>query len=129
MDYKKEFEDKINGFIEYHNFKFIDFSNNELIVEAPIEDNSLNPYGMVHGGLLFGLMDTCAGLHVFLETKREAVTISSNINYVKACKGSKIVAKSKPIKIGKNISIIEVYAYNDKGEIVTNGSFNFYFIN
>lgn len=129
MDYKKEFEDKINGFIEHHKFKFIDFSDNELIIEAPIEDIGLNPYDMVHGGLLFGLMDTCAGLHVFLQTKREAVTISSNINYVKACKGSKIVAKSKPIKIGKNISIVEVYAYNDKGELVTTGSFNFYYIN
>ena len=129
MDYKKEFEDKINGFIKHHKFKFIDFSNNELIVEAPIENDGLNPYGMVHGGLLFGLMDTCAGLYVFLETKRKAVTISSTINFVKACKGNKIVAKSKPVKIGKNISIVEVYAYNDKGEIVTTGSFNFYYIN
>lgn len=129
MNYKEEIENKINGFIKYHNFKFISFENNECIIEAPIEEIGMNPYGMVHGGLLFGLMDTCAGLHTLLETKREAVTTNSTINYIKACKGSKIVAKTKPIKIGKNLAVIEVNAYNDKDELVTTGIFDYYFIN
>ena len=129
MDYQELMKDKINGFIKYHNFKFIDFKDGECIIEAPIEEIGMNPYNMVHGGLLFGLMDTCAGLHVLLETKREAVTTSSTINYIKACKGSKIIAKSRSIKTGKNIAVIEVNAYNDKDELVTTGIFNYFYIN
>ena len=117
-----------NGFIENNDYKFVEYKDNQLIVEAKLNDYSLNPYKIAHGGFIYGLMDTCAGLHILLETNKKAVTISSSINYVKACKGSKLIAKSKPIKIGKNICIIDVYAYNDKDEIVTTGTFNFYFI-
>ena len=73
-------------------------------------------------------MDTCGGVHLMLETNRKVVTISSNVNYIKACNGSKIIAKSKSIKIGKNICVIEINVYNDKDELVTTGVFNYYYI-
>ena len=124
----EELDLKTSGFIKNHDFKFIEYKDNCCIIEAPINEISLNPYDIVHGGLIYGLMDTCSGVHVFLETKRNVVTTSGNINYIKKCKGSKIIAKSKQIKIGNNISIIEVNAYNENNEIVATGIFNFYFI-
>ena len=120
---------KIDGFMKNHNFKFVSYDNNECILEAPINDKALNPYKISHGGFIYGLMDTCGGLHIFLETDKKAVTISSNVNFIKPGVGKKLIAKSKTIKIGKNISVIEVNAYNDLDDLVATGTFNFYYIN
>ena len=116
------------GFIKNHNFKILEYKNNQCIIEAPIVEECLNPHKIVHGGFLYGLMDTCGGVHLMLETNRKVVTISSNVNYIKACSGSKIIAKSKSIKTGKNICVIEINVYNDKDELVTTGVFNYYYI-
>ena len=125
----EEFNDlEINGFIKNHNFKLISYDNEECIIEAPIDENSLNPYDIVHGGLIFGLMDTCSGVHIYLETKRKVVTTSSNINFLKPGTGEKLIAKSKTIRIGNSLSVIEVNLYNDKNDLISTGVFNYYFI-
>ena len=129
---KKEYIDQLNseakGFIKTHELKVVDYKDNQCISEAPLLECSLNPYGIAHGGFIYGLMDTCGALHIFFETKKRVVTTNSNVNFIKPCKGSKVVAKTKAIKIGKNICVIEVNAYNDKDELLTTGVFNYYYI-
>lgn len=119
---------KLDGFMKEHDFKLINYDNHECVIEAPITEKVLNPYKMSHGGFIFGLMDTCGGLHIFIETKRKVVTTSSNINFIKPGLGKKLIAKSKEIKIGKNISVIEVNAYNDIDDLIATGVFNYYYI-
>ena len=125
----KELDIELNGFMKDHDFKLINYDNNECVLEAPINEKTLNPYDMAHGGLIFGLMDTCGGMHVILETGRKVVTISSSINFIKPGMGNKLIAKSKAIKIGKNLCVIEVNTYNDIDNLVATGVFNFYYIN
>lgn len=125
----EEFNDlKINGFIKNHNFKLVSHNNGECTIEAPIDENSLNPYDIVHGGLIFGLMDTCGGVHIYLETKRKVVTTSSNINFLNPGTGERLIAKSKTIRIGNSLSVIEVNLYNDSDNLIATGVFNYYFI-
>ena len=125
----EDFKDlKIDGFMKEHNFKLVSFDTKECVLEAPITDTSLNPYKITHGGFIFGLMDTCGGVHLLLETKRKVVTTSSNVNFLKPGIGKKIIVKSTPIKIGKILSVMKVDAYNDKEDLIATGTFNFYYI-
>ena len=130
---KNNLDDKllfdVGGFIKLHKYELVSFDNSLCVLSAPIINDSLNPYGMAHGGFIYGLMDSCAGIHIALETKRNAVTTSSSLNFIKASKGSKIIAKSKIIKAGKTISTIEVSTYDDKDQLVAIGIFNYYYIN
>ena len=118
-----------DGFIKENDFKLINYKDHECVIEAPITEKVPNPYKVSHGGFVFGLMDTCGGVHIMIETKRKAVTISSSINFIKPGLGKKLIAKSKEIKIGKNISVVEVNAYNDNDDLIATGVFNYYYIN
>ena len=128
MDYIDKLNNEASGFIKNHELKIVEFKDDQCICEAPLIECSINPYGIAHGGFIYGLMDTCGAVHIFLDKNKRVVTTNSSVNFIKPCSGSKIVAKSKAIKIGKNICVIEVNSYNDKDELVTTGVFNYYFI-
>lgn len=46
------------------------------------EDHHLNPYGVVHGGMLFSFADLFLGRIVVAATKRACTTIKLNAEYV-----------------------------------------------
>ena len=74
------------GFIKYNNIKLIDYDKESATMEVNITENSLNPYGIVHGGLIFTLADTSMGV-ITRATGKIAVTLNSQINYLLPAKG------------------------------------------
>ena len=98
---------KNNGFIENNNYKLVYEEQGYAVLEADITDTSLNPYNTAHGGFIFGLADTAAGIaaHSF---GRNAMTVNANIEYLHAITSKKIKAEAKCIKNGKTISVFDV---------------------
>jgi len=130
MDYEdiiNEMENKI-GFYKYNNFHILDCESDVFSMRADITENSLNPYGFPHGGLIFGLGDTAMGM-LARRTGTKAVTRSANITYLKPAIGEYIVAKAEMIKCGKNACCIKAEIYNDKNEVVAVMTGDYYFIN
>ena len=82
---------------------------------------------MVHGGFLFGLADTAAGVAARSSGKK-AVTLSSHIEYLHACHGSKIKAVVEAVKIGKNVSVYEVSIYDEKEVMVAKATVDYFYI-
>ena len=67
----------------FENFQEELFETGHVIVTTEVVEKSLNYFGNAHGGYLFTLCDQVAGL-VALSTGDYAVTLQSNINYLKA---------------------------------------------
>lgn len=118
---------KINGF-DYINGIVIDEANKE-IVKAHIEvsEKSNNPWGIVHGGAIFGLADTAIGVLCYADDKK-CVTIDANINYLKPCKKAARVEATK-IKTGKTIGVYKAEVYNEEDELSAVMTSNYYNIN
>ena len=116
---------KINGF-DYNNDIVIDEVSEDLVVaHVDATEKSLNPWGIVHGGIIFGLADIATGVLCYAN-KQKGVTIDGNINYLKPCK-EKVIAKATKIKVGKTIGAYKVDIYNEKNElaaIMTSNYFN-----
>lgn len=116
-----------NGFIENHDIKIVSLTEEEAVLEYIIKESGLNPQKIVHGGLIFGLADTCAGT-LGCTTGRFPLTTSANMNYLRPSTGTKLVAVAKPLKVGKNIGYYTVDVFNDEEELVANASVNMFFI-
>lgn len=115
------------GFISNNNIKVEEVKENYAKLSSTIEEKSLNPYGIVHGGLLFGLADTAMGIAA-KTTGKSAVTINSQIDYLKPGKGSKIIAIAEALKVGKTISVYKCNIYDEKEELISSVTGTFYFI-
>lgn len=128
LTYGKKYINSVGGFIKNNHYSLVDLKQNYCVMEAEVTDDSLNPYGMVHGGFLFGLADTAAGVAA-RSTGKKAVTLSSHIEYLHACYGSKIKAVVEAIKIGKTVSVYQASIYDDQDCMVARATVDYFYIN
>lgn len=119
--------DSFGGFIKNNNYKLIDIDDGYCEMEAMITETSMNPYGICHGGFLFGLLDTCCGICAASDG-RGCLTVNSSINYLKAVTGEKVKVIGKTIKNGKKIAVIEANIYDDQDRVVCNGTVTYCFV-
>ena len=123
----KKYMSKVEGFIQNNHYQLVDIRPDYCVMEAEVCDESLNPYGMVHGGFLFGLADTAAGV-IALSSGRKAITLSSHIEFLHACHGNKIKAVVEAVKVGKSISVYEAFIYDDKDVEVAKAIIDYFYI-
>lgn len=113
---KKRIE-KEDVFFKHNNFHIIEASKDKVILKANITNNSLNAYGIIHGGTMFSLGDEAMGVLAFL-TGRKAVTLNASINYLKPGKGSFITCTAELVKSGSKTAYARAYLYNEKEELI-----------
>ena len=126
-----EILNKDNGFIRNNKYNIIKVEENYCELEGIINETSYNNMNVVHGGYIFGLADTAAGIaaltNVF-DTNTSIVTVDANINYFKPGKGERLVAKASVIKPGRTLSVVEIEIFNDNNDLVAKATMTFYYI-
>lgn len=126
-EYAKKRVKECKGFIEANNYEVIRVLPNYCELEGKITETSTNHLNIAHGGFIFGLADTAAGIAAMTDG-RNAVTINSSINYLKASKGSKLTAIAKCIKNGKNVVFFEVSIYDEKNNLTSVANITYQYI-
>jgi acyl-CoA thioesterase len=126
-----EFLKNDKGFIGNNNYNVIKVEKNCCELEGVISGTSYNNMNIVHGGYIFGLADTAAGIAALSSvfgSDVNIVTVDANINYFKPGKGERLVAKANVIKPGKTLSVVEVEIYNDNNDMIAKSTMTFYYI-
>lgn len=93
--------------------------------EMGISDNEKNYMGMLHGGAFFTIADVVAGLCVSYYGE-QCVTLSSNLNYLKAAAAGKIIARSTLSRRGRKICVCEIRIISEEGTLLCTGTFTMY---
>ena len=114
------------GFIKNNNYRLVKLEDDYCEFEGIITDTSLNPYGIAHGGYIFGLADTAAG--TLAATKGNAYTLDSSIDYFRPCKGNKLTAKCHVIKGGKKVTCLDVEVFDEEGKMTAKAKINYFYI-
>lgn len=127
MNYQELLNDMENkpGFFKNNNFHVVEATEENCVVRADLTENSLNPYKIAHGGIIFGLGDVVMGM-LARTTGSKAVTLSANINYLKPGTGSYLTAKAEMIKKGNTTCVLRANIYNDKEELIATMDSNYY---
>ncbi len=84
----------------------------------------LQPYGIVHGGVLATLIDTATFWAVFMRIPEDAglVNIDLKLNYLKPVISGKLKADGHAIRSGNTISYAEANVYDSNGVLVAHGT-------
>lgn len=85
-----------------------------------------NPMGIVHGGCIYTMADTVAGMAA--NTHGESVvTTSSSINFLAPANDTKtVMVEATEVRYGRKVSVYEVKVFNDEDEVLALGTFQFY---
>jgi 1,4-dihydroxy-2-naphthoyl-CoA hydrolase len=77
--------------------------------------------GLMHGGALMALADSCGGVCAFLNLPEGAVgtgTIESKTNFLRAVRQGTVTAKTRPLHAGRTTIVLETALFRDDGSLV-----------
>lgn len=117
----------MDGFIKYNNISVVKTDKFECILKADITENSLNPYGIIHGGLIFSLGDTVMGTHVKV-LGRTGVTLNASVDYLAPGKGKVLTATSEVIKMGSTTAVLRACIKDENNKLIATMGATYYFL-
>jgi uncharacterized protein (TIGR00369 family) len=126
-------DDYINKLIEMVNtspypqhlrMQLVSISIDQAKVKLKTEQCHLQPFGIVHGGVLATLIDTATFWSVFLRLPENAglVNIDLKLNYLKSVSTGLITAQGRCIRAGRSINYAEASVKDKKGNILAHGT-------
>ena len=77
--------------------------------------------GLLHGGALMALADTCGGVCAFLnlpEGARGTATVESKTNFLRAVREGTVTANTRPLHVGRTLVVLETELTRDDGSLV-----------
>lgn len=119
--------DEFPGFSKHNNIKLEELTDDKAVLYIEMDENSYNPSNIAHGGLVYGLADQAMGTMAYA-SGRKVVTIDSNINFMKPCKGKIMKCIATPVKVGKAIGFYKADVYNEKEELAATATGTYFFL-
>lgn len=102
--------------------KFEHVSRSEMRATMPVNENTIQPMGILHGGASVALAETLASIGGYLNLKDESklvVGLEINANHIRPVPaGNKVTGTSKPIHRGSQTQVWETRIENEDGKLV-----------
>jgi len=126
-------DDYINKLIEIVNtspyprhlrMQLVSISVDQAVVKLKTEQCHLQPFGIVHGGVLATLVDTATFWSVFLRLPEDAglVNIDLKLNYLKSISTGLMIAQGRCIRAGRTINYAEASVKDKEGNLIAHGT-------
>ncbi|MEE3003310.1 MAG: hotdog fold thioesterase [Pseudomonadota bacterium] len=100
-----------NTAAEHLGIKFTEFGNDFLTATMPIDNKSLQPLGLLHGGISVALAETVgssAANYCVDQNKYYCVGLDINANHIRSVKSGYVRAKASPIHLGKSTHVWQI---------------------
>lgn len=93
-------------------------------IDVELGQRHLQPFGIVHGGVLATLIDTATFWAGFLRLPDDCglVNVDLKLNYLKAVSQGALRAEGRCLRAGRVISYTEASIYDAGGELVAHGT-------
>ena len=104
--------------------QFTKATPDEYSAEIEITDRHLQPYGLVHGGVYAGMIETLCSTGAALtvwEEKKKTVGLENNTSFLKAVRGGRLRCTARPLVLGKRSQVWEADIHDDRGRLVAAG--------
>lgn len=103
--------------------EFLIVSRTEMRATMPVNENTTQPMGILHGGASVALAETLASVGGYLNLTDEnkiVVGLEINANHVRPVSaGKKVTGISKPIHRGSQTQVWETRIENEDGKLVS----------
>ncbi len=101
-----------------------DLQRGTCLLEIRLGEKHLQPFGMVHGGVIASIVDSVAFWAAFSEVEegKGLTTVEMKLNYLAPAQRGKLVAQGQRIKMGKTLALGEAHVRNEEGVLVAHGT-------
>lgn len=125
-EYVRELIHRVNTspFPGHMSMKLVTIDLDRAGVELQTARCHLQPYGIVHGGVVATLIDTATFWSAFMRVPEDAglVNVDLKLNYLKPVEKGLLRAEGFAMRSGKSISYAESRVLDDHGELIAHGT-------
>ena len=94
-------------------------------LELDLSNKHLQPFGIVHGGVIASIIDAATFYAVFVDLEDQSDGLTSvdlKLNYLAPSTSGKIISKGRKIKVGKTLGYAEAEVLDESGRILAHGT-------
>jgi 1,4-dihydroxy-2-naphthoyl-CoA hydrolase len=99
-------------------------SGDEVVCELDVREEHLQPFGLVHGGVDCGVIETITSIGATLHVRalgQQAVGLENSTSFVRAMRTGKLRATARPISRGRTNQLWEAWVRDEENRIVAQG--------
>jgi len=101
--------------------EFTDYGDAYLEATMPVDQRTIQPYGILHGGASVALAETVGSVASSLCIKQDdnlvPVGIDINATHLKSVSNGNVTSRATPIRIGKTMHVWNIEIRNSEGEL------------
>ncbi len=125
----KDFAEFINqsapdGWATAMGVRLVRATRDEVVAELDIGPSHRQPYGIVHGGVHAGLIETLASIGAALDAMprgQSVVGLENHTSFLRAVRSGKLVATARPIQRGRRTHVWEGSVVGEDGKLAASG--------
>lgn len=102
--------------------RFVDFSQEILTAEMPVNQNTIQPYGFLHGGATMALAESVGGALSLLSLEDKtliAVGVEINANHLLPVLNGNVKATASFLRKGNSIHVIDIRVTDISGRLIS----------
>jgi uncharacterized protein (TIGR00369 family) len=115
---------RVGGFNRALGMRFVRADAEQVVLELAIDEQHRQPYGLVHGGVHAGMIEsacsTGAALGVFSEG-RSTVGLENTTSFLRAVRAGTLRCTARPLVQGRRSQVWEAEVHDDGGRLVAKG--------
>jgi 1,4-dihydroxy-2-naphthoyl-CoA hydrolase len=123
----EEFVAKVNsmpGWVKEMGIRILTASSEEVTCEWEVSEKHHQGYGIVHGGVHCGVVETLASIGaaaVAHPRGQNVVGLENNTSFIRAVRAGKLHGLARPVTRGRSSQVWEVWIRDDKEQLVAQG--------
>lgn len=93
----------------------------KVVATMPVDDRTLQPFGLLHGGASAALAETVASVAAYLNIDKDrqaAVGIELNANHIRGKRDGVVTATATPLQRGRKIHVWDIRIEDEKNHLI-----------
>lgn len=100
--------------------RFTEIGDEYLKAEMPVDERTVQPLRMLHGGASAALAETLGSVagNLCVDDEYYCVGLEINANHLRPVREGKVFGKAMPVHLGKSTQVWEIRITNEQGKLV-----------
>ena len=105
--------------VRHLGIEFTEFGDDWLRARVPVDSRTIQPYGLLHGGVSVVLAETLGstGAHFSSPEGHRCVGLDINANHLRGVTSGWVTATARPVHRGKTTQVWQIDLTNEAGEL------------
>lgn len=106
-----------NTVVSYLGIEFVEVGDDYLVARVPVNRQTCQPYGLLHGGVAVTLAETLGscGAAFACQPGQKVVGLDINANHLRGATSGYVTGTARPVHLGRTTQVWQIEMRNDEG--------------